>query len=225
MARATRDRIMEGAATAVARHGLAKLEMRDVSTISGVSRGTLYRYFPSRDALLAGLAQREGLRFKQRMLEAIEEAPPGPERMLVALEHATRHVLEHRALQRLLETDPAFVLGGLRAQFEALKAEFGELLGPLLREVKLVRRGVVTAEELVDWTMRLMVSAFLLPHPHPEEMAGGLTAVYRILSADLARPAHASRRPSRPRPKEKSAKTLAARAGSRVRARSGRKTS
>ena len=54
----TRARILEGAATAVARHGLAKLDMSDVSAISGVSRGTLYRYFPNRDALLAEYAAR-----------------------------------------------------------------------------------------------------------------------------------------------------------------------
>jgi TetR/AcrR family transcriptional regulator, repressor for uid operon len=185
MAQATRERILDGAAQAVARHGLSKLEMTDVSAISGVSRGTLYRYFPDRDALLAAVAQREALRFKQRTLAAMAEAPPGPARLGVALEYATRHVREHAALQRLLETDPAFVLRAMREQFEGLKAEFSALLSPLLREIRLVKRRVVDVELLVDWLMRLMLSAYLLPHPHPEEMAHGLEAVYRILTADL----------------------------------------
>jgi AcrR family transcriptional regulator len=186
MAQATRERILDGAARAVARHGLSKLEMTDVSAISGVSRGTLYRYFPDRDALLGAVAQREALRFKQRTLAAMAEAPPGPARLVVALEHATRHVREHAALQRLLETDPAFVLRSMREQFEGLKAEFSALLSPLLREIRLVKRKVVEVDHLVDWLMRLMLSAYLLPHPHPEEMAHGLEAVYRILTADLA---------------------------------------
>jgi len=114
MSARTRERILDGAATAVARHGLAKLEMRDVSAISGVSRGTLYRYFPSRDALLDELARHEARLFKERMRAAIENAPPGAERVRVALEHATRHVREHALLQRLLDTDPTFVLRGLR---------------------------------------------------------------------------------------------------------------
>src|SRR5262249_18742223 len=98
----TRDRILDGATEAIARHGLAKLHMRDVRVGSGVSRGTLYRYFPSRQALLVELSAREGVRFKQEMLHAIETAAPGPERLLVALQQAVRRVREHPVLQRLL---------------------------------------------------------------------------------------------------------------------------
>jgi AcrR family transcriptional regulator len=183
---ATRERILDGAAAAVARHGLAKLDMGDVSATSGVARGTLYRYFPSRQALLAQLARREGLRFKDRMLAAIADAPSGPERVLVALQYAATHVREHGALQRLLETDPAFLLRALREWFPRIKAEFGPVLAPLLQETGLVRGGVVTLEHLLDWMMRLMVSAFLLPHPNPDEMAQGLAAVYRILTVPPA---------------------------------------
>jgi hypothetical protein len=119
------------------------------------------------------------------MLAAIEEAPSGAARMRVALEYTTRHVREHAALQRLLDTDPAFILNGLRKQFDELKGEFGALLGPLLSESDLVRRRVVSVEQLVDWMMRLMVSAFLIPEREPDAMTHGLTAVYRILTASL----------------------------------------
>lgn len=184
----TRARILEGAATAVARHGLAKLEMSDVSAISGVSRGTLYRYFPNRDALLDELASREGQLFRERMLAAIEQAPPGAERIRVALEHATRHVSEHALLQRLLDTDPAFLLRGLRSQFDGLKAELGALFVPLLQESELVRSRIASAEQLLDWMVRLMISAFLLPGRDPDAMTEGLTAVYRILTARIGSP-------------------------------------
>lgn len=199
MSARTRERILDGAATAVARHGLAKLEMSDVSASSGVSRGTLYRYFPNRDVLLDALASHEARLFKERMLAAIEQTPPGPERIRVALEHATRHVREHAGLQRMLETDPAYVLAGLREQFDSLKEDFGALLGPLLQESELVRARVVTADQLVDWTMRLMVSAYLLPEQRPDEMTQGLTAVYRILTARLDARATAPAARRRPR--------------------------
>jgi AcrR family transcriptional regulator len=179
----TRARILEGAATAVARHGLAKLEMSDVSAISGVSRPTLYRYFPNRDALLDELASHEAQLFRERMLAAIEQAPPGAERVRIALEHGTRHVSEHALLQRLLDTDPAFVLRGMREQFDGLKRELGALLVPLLQESELVRTRIATADQLLDWMIRLMISDFLLPGRDPAAMAAGLTAVYRILSA------------------------------------------
>jgi AcrR family transcriptional regulator len=190
----TRDRILDGAAEAVARHGLAKLDMGDVSHTSGVSRGTLYRYFPSRDALLTQLADREGLQFRERMLAAIAAAPAGPERILVALEHATRHVKEHPVLQRLLETDPAFLLRALQREFPAIRAELASVLAPMFGQLPLVRERVVTAEQLVDWTVRLMISAYLVPEQRSEDMAHGLSAVYRLLTAD-SRPVARRRRP------------------------------
>jgi AcrR family transcriptional regulator len=183
----TVDRTLDGAATAVALHGLLKLEMGDVCSSARVSRGTLYRYFPSRDSLLRALAEREAVRFKERMLAAIAEAPPGPERMQVALEYAIREIQQHRALQRLLETDPALVLRELREQFEALKGEFAQLLAPLLQQVDLVQQNVVSADQLVDWMMRFMVSAFLFPDARPDETARSMTAVYRILSDGVRR--------------------------------------
>jgi len=195
----TRERILDGAAAAVALHGLAKLDMADVCAGAGLSRGTIYRHFPNRDAILAALAEREGLRLKERMLAAIADAPAGQERILVALRLFVEHVNEHPALQRLLETDPALVLRELRARFDALRAEFAQVLVPLLRRVDLVRHEIVTAEQLVDWMMRLMVSAFLFPDPRPGETARSLTALYRSLSAELAAPAKPRRRPARRR--------------------------
>ncbi len=53
---------------AIARHGLAKLGMRDVSESAGVSRGTLYRYFSTREDLLTGLVREEVRRFRDRVL-------------------------------------------------------------------------------------------------------------------------------------------------------------
>ena len=187
MLQPTRDRILDGAAQALARHGLAKLDMADVVDTSGISRGTLYRYFPSRDALLAQLAEREGLRFKERMLAAIAAAPPGPQRILVALEHATRHVQEHPALQRLLETDPAFVLRALQREFPTIRADLGQVLAPMFSELPLVQERAVTADQLVDWTVRLMVSAYLVPEQRTDDMAHGLTAVYHLLTAAAPR--------------------------------------
>lgn len=185
----TRERILDGAATAVALHGLAKFDMGDVSRSSGLSRGTVYRYFPNRDGLLGQLVQREGGRFRQRLLEAMEQAPPGPERILIALEHATRHVHEHPMLQRLLETDPAFVLRGLRAQFAGIKNELRPVLAPALDQLEPVRSGAAGVDDLVDWMTRLMLSAYLFPSASPDDMAGKLMAVFRALS-----PAGRSRR-------------------------------
>src|SRR5690606_34209919 len=73
----------------------------------------------------------------------------------------------------------------------------GAPLVPLLQESELVRRRIATAEQLVDWMMRLMVSAFLLPGRDADAMTEGLTAAYRILTGPVAgaAPARVTRQP------------------------------
>jgi len=177
----TRARILDGASRAIAHHGLTKLGMNDVSVHAGVSRGTLYRYFPNRDELLRDLAAFETERFQQRVGEALRTAPRGGPRLRVALQHVTRYAGEHPAIQRLLENEPAFVLRYLREQFPALRAATAALLAPLLAETRPVRRGAATTEQLIDWLTRVMISAVLFSDPDPDGMARGLTAVYALL--------------------------------------------
>jgi AcrR family transcriptional regulator len=159
-----------------------KLGMSDVCVSAGVSRGTLYRYFQSREELLEDLARHETERFQQVVAAAVKDAPPGDERIEVALQHVTRYVGEHPAIQRILETEPAFVLTYLRQHFGTLCAMTSATLGPLLRQATPVRSGVVEAEQLADWLSRFMISAVLFPDPNPDEMARRLTAVYRVLT-------------------------------------------
>ena len=189
----TRARILDGAMRAIARHGLAKLGMSDVSESAGVSRGTLYRYFPSRDELLESLAEYEGRRFRERVGEAVKAAPRGETRLEVALGEVARYARDHLAIRRIVETEPAFVLGYLRENFAALRAITHELFAPVLRETEPVRKGAVTAAQMVDWLTRVMISAVLLPDPEPERMARGLTAVYRLLAADAKGSARSAR--------------------------------
>ena len=177
-----RGRILDGAMRAIARHGLAKLGMSDVCESAGVSRGTLYRYFPSREDLLDHLAEHESRRFRERVDQALRSAARGESRLEVALLQVARYAREHPAIRRIVETEPAFVLGYLREHFGVLRAMCHELFAPVLGETGPVRVGAVTADQMVDWLTRVMISAVLLPDPEPDEMARGLTAVYRLLA-------------------------------------------
>jgi len=179
---ATRARILEGAVRAVARYGLAKLAMSDVSQSAGVSRGTLYRYFPTREALLDALAQREAERFFERVVEATQSAPAGEARLRVLLEHATREVRAHPALQRLLDSDPAEVLEGIRRRLPEIVGAFHESFGSTLADTEPVRSGAVTSRQLVDWMTRFLVSMYLFEDREPEQTLRGLTAMYRLLA-------------------------------------------
>src|SRR5437763_2557423 len=70
-----RERILEAGYTCVARYGLAKTTVEDVARASGLSRATLYRYFPGgRDQLLRDVIASETGRLFGRLAEAVAGA-------------------------------------------------------------------------------------------------------------------------------------------------------
>ena len=53
------QRLLAAALEAATIHGVTKLSMGDVARRAGLSRQTLYRYFPSKDALIAAVVGAE----------------------------------------------------------------------------------------------------------------------------------------------------------------------
>ena len=178
---ATRERILEGAKKAVSSHGLSNLEMTDVSVSAGVSRGTLYRYFSNRDELLHSLTIREAHNFWTRCVEALEDCERDEERLKLLMLHATRYVKEHAALQRLLETDPAFVLSSLKQSFTTVRDELGRLIVPALENSGPVKAGVVSVDQLVDWLTRILVTAYLFPSEDNAAMENAMESMHGML--------------------------------------------
>jgi AcrR family transcriptional regulator len=183
---ATHERILDGAMRAIAEHGLAGLAMRDVGRAAGVARGTVYRYFSNRDALLDELARREGARFLQHWRRKLAEAPEGEARVRVAFAYPAHFLRELPVLQKLIETDADYILRSIRQNYEAIRATATELLGPILADNDLVKRGVMPVDQVTDWMVRTMVSLLLFPPQDPEALAGGLAATHRALRGGAA---------------------------------------
>jgi AcrR family transcriptional regulator len=181
----THARILDGAMRAVARHGLGGLAMRDVAEHAGVARGTVYRHFPDREALLAEMAQREARRFMGEWRETLEKAPTA-DRIRVAFEYPARFAREHPLLERLVESDPDYVLRAIRENYDAIKIVVAQLLGPVIEETEFARRGIVSLEQLVDWTCRVMISVFLIPDTAQAPMADGLAKIHETLTGGAA---------------------------------------
>lgn len=76
--RATVEAILEAAARILEAEGLAGLTTNRTADRAGVSIGSLYQYYPSRDAILAELVRRMRLSMSEGLLAAIEEARPLP---------------------------------------------------------------------------------------------------------------------------------------------------
>ena len=180
--RPTRQRILEGVREALSRHGFAKLGMQDVAEAAGVSRATLYRYFPNLETLLSEFTSQEAERFRQHVLEAARAVPEPASRLRLVLEYATRHIHEDPVLRRFIRSDPARVLTGVRAQYPQIRAQLDELLRPLLEESPVVRAGRVAVEPLLDAFVRVLVSTYLYPGPEPADLKATLEALYALVS-------------------------------------------
>ena len=89
--RITVDAIFEATARVVAKDGIAGLRIADVARVAGVSKGSIYQYFPTREALVTGweshlfeqravalggrlmqLLAQPGIRFEEAIPEVVE---------------------------------------------------------------------------------------------------------------------------------------------------------
>jgi AcrR family transcriptional regulator len=116
----TVDIILQAAAQILEGLGEDALTTKTVAKRAGVSIGTLYQYFPNRDAILVALADREAQRIGERMLALIEQHPENtedPGRVMV------RALIRSYAARR-----------GARRQFALRVSMTGKSGGSLLRK-------------------------------------------------------------------------------------------
>ncbi|MFW8634326.1 TetR/AcrR family transcriptional regulator [Cribrihabitans pelagius] len=131
-AKATEAAILEGAARILETGGAAALTTNAIAARSGVSNGSLYQYYPNKQAIVAALLQRE----RQALLAAVqavtraEDVAAAPRETLqaligVAVAHQftrPRLALELEHLERGLDLDDemAGLAAGLAAEAETV---------------------------------------------------------------------------------------------------------
>ena len=158
----TRGRILDAAFDAIAVFGIARLSLEDVARRAGLSRQTLYRYFRTKDDVVAAVILRE----EQALLEVVTAAGMTHEDVRDALEAAILATLvagrEHPLLGRLLETEPERVLPLLMSDeapvLSAATPAVADLIVARLPSVDEAR-----ARRIADTITRLIVSWVVNP--------------------------------------------------------------
>ena len=193
---ATRDRILEGALAALGRVGPRRLTMSDVSDRAGLSRGTVYRYFPTKEDLLAVLAEWEQDRFSDGLRRAIDDDRPDPS-LASVVEYIISYLRQHPALPLMIDVEPEFVLAFLRRQLPVFHRITEELLGPVMSGARPVREGVLTVTELNELLLRVVLSVFLVPGEDGAVtvgvLEGALDSFLRLARGEAAAPARGGR--------------------------------
>jgi AcrR family transcriptional regulator len=157
-----RQRIVEATYGCVARWGLSKTTVEDAAKAAGVSRATVYRYFPGgRDELIAAVVHWQYIGFFTRLYEEVHQAESLEEVLERGLVFARRAFLEHEVLQKMLQTEPDVLLPQLTVEATRTLSAISAFLVPYL-----LRHGLahgVDPNEAGDFLARMILSYIASP--------------------------------------------------------------
>jgi len=123
---ARREAIVQAAGALAAEAGIAAVQITPVSRRAGVATGTVYRYFPSKDELVAALTAAVSEREIGAMQRAAAAAPGPLSALAAAITTYAARALGRRKLAFALIAEPADAADPARLAFRAaLTAELG----------------------------------------------------------------------------------------------------
>jgi len=159
---APRQRILEATYACVARWGLSKTTVEDAAREAGLSRATVYRYFPGgRDELVDAVVSWQYQRFFGRLYEEVHGAGSLEEVLERGLVFARRQVLEHEVLQKVLQTEPDVLLPKLTVESNRTVGLISGFLVPYLHEHGLPPG--LEVHEAADFLARMILSYISAP--------------------------------------------------------------
>ena len=171
--RTIEQRLLDAALEAATIHGIAKLSMGDVARRADLSRQTLYRYFPSKAALVAAVVADETSKLIEQVTGAAITQGDARSSLEAGLLAALRAARDHPLLDRLVRTEPETLLPLLVAEgspaMTQLRAVVELLVGDRAPEVA---TDPVALRRFADVVTRLLVSyAVSAPDDPPEVVA------------------------------------------------------
>jgi AcrR family transcriptional regulator len=152
--------------------------MQEIAEAAGVSRGTLYRYFPSKDHVLMGAADYDERRFSLGLDQVLAAVVP-EERIGAFMAYAFDFIRSHPC-RPLFETESGFVIGYLLDHLPSLRDELVLRLGDALDTVPAVACGAVARAELVDVIVRLFASSWIIPESDEASLVRSLNRILQI---------------------------------------------
>jgi AcrR family transcriptional regulator len=182
----TVGRILDGAVRALARRGLRKLSMSDICDEAAISRGTLYRYFKSKEDVLEAIGQHLTDGFRSDLEEAIAKRPDPDQRVRVVLQVMLDQAQKRPESVEIIEVEPGFAL----AFFSRHLSEHTEIvraaLEPVVEDLPVIRDGVITQTQLAEIFLRLSYSTFFVRGPQVDKLPKRVGDLWTSLTAGLA---------------------------------------
>jgi AcrR family transcriptional regulator len=155
-------RILSGALDAIAARGAKRLSMSDIIDASGVSRGTLYRYFSNKDQVLAAVAEFVCTGFESGIREAGHGIEDPILRLKAVMQFYARYTDENSPA-RVFEVEPAFHLAFFRSRFSRYKQAVLDVLVPTFDHLDALLDQPVNRDGFVEALVRNQLSTLLIP--------------------------------------------------------------
>jgi AcrR family transcriptional regulator len=178
----TRSRILDATFEAVRDFGVSRTTVEDVAQRAGLSRQTVYRYFPSKEALVLALVLREEEAFIEGTRRAFSAEPDLRAAVARAITFTLAYAREHPLLTRLLGADqetflPYLTTRGLPVVVRAREA---------LMELVAARRGCdpENLRALLDAAVRATLSYVLTRSERRDEVIADTMATALVAAID-----------------------------------------
>jgi TetR/AcrR family transcriptional regulator, repressor for uid operon len=169
----SREAILAATRQAIVERGPGKLTLSAIAAAAGVSRPTLYRWFPTKTDLLAAIVVYEEEQFDLGLRAAVD-AHRSPARRLDAALHYLVTYLDGSLGPDPIGADPQFALQSLARSLPVQVDALVRLLGDAFQQVPAVRSGALSSEGAAELFLRLAYSQYLVPHPTPEVLVANL---------------------------------------------------
>jgi AcrR family transcriptional regulator len=152
----SRTRILQAALHHIALFGEGRFSMSGVADAAGLSRGTVYRYFPNREELLEGIAEHVRQSFESGVESAAAEGgSPRVKIERIVMGRVDTETME--AIRRLRELQPAFTLEFLTAHLSGFVLVYRNALADLFDRSDLA----MSCDDFTDIMARLGASGTL----------------------------------------------------------------
>jgi len=152
-------RLLEATYACIARVGLERTTVEDAAREAGVSRATVYRWFPGgREQLLHDTIAWQTDQFFVRLADEVADAGTFAEVVTRALVSGRRWIVEHELLQRLFATEAGALVPAIVDEMRRLVPAIGRFVEPYL-----VAEGVAEPGPVGEYVARLVVSHIASP--------------------------------------------------------------
>ena len=170
---ATAQMILAAARRSILSSGRQKLTLSGVAAEAGVSRPTIYRWFPTKTMLLAEIAAYEVEQFDLGLQKLADEYPNSTTRLDAALRYLSTY-LDGSMGADSIAADPTFALQSLADSLAPHVASLTRVLGDALDMVPAVRRKTVSRQQAAELILRVAYSQYLVPNADPEGLLNTL---------------------------------------------------